>query len=293
MRAGDALVMNRSLAQDLVRFGNLATRSQLRSLGYTDRDLGRATVARELWPVGRSWLAHRGVDHDAIRAVALHGRLAAASALTNHGVWVTRPTGLWIGTALHSGHAPATGANEHRLWVNEHFPRHSDIRWRMSVPDSLLQYAGLGAGCDVVASMDSALNKGLVTSAELERVRGLVPRRLRRLWNRVDGRAQSGLETLLRIAAEDAGWNVEIQVVISRVGRVDVLIDGWLVIELDGARWHDDDVSRDEDSRRDAELTLLGYRYHRFRSRQVLEEMPLCIAVIRTILASGRPVVAG
>ncbi|MFC5929486.1 DUF559 domain-containing protein [Cryobacterium melibiosiphilum] len=284
--------MNRSLAQDLARFGNLATRSQLRTLGYTDRDLRRAMAAQELWPLGRSWLAHRGVDHDALRAVALHGRLAAESSLANHGVWVTRPTGLWIGTALHSGHAPATGANEHRIWVNERFPRDTDVRWRMSVPDSLLQFAALGEGCDVVASMDSALNKGLVTPAELERVIAAVPRRLRRLLGRVDGRAQSGLETLLRLAAEAEGWNVRIQVVISGVGRVDVLIDGWLVIELDGARWHDDEQSRDEDSRRDAELTLLGYRYHRFRSRQVLEEMPLCLAVIRTILASGRPLVA-
>ncbi|WP_166791657.1 endonuclease domain-containing protein [Cryobacterium frigoriphilum] len=177
--------------------------------------------------------------------------------------------------------------------MTERFPRHTDIRWRMSVADSLLQFAGLGAGCDAIASMDSALNKGLVSPSELEQVIALLPRRLRRLLGRLDGRAQSGLETLLRIAAEDAGWTVQIQVVISRVGRVDVLIDGWLVIELDGARWHDDDQSRDEDSRRDAELTLLGYRYHRFRSRQVLDEMPLCLAVIRTILASGRPATAG
>ena len=163
----------------------------------------------------------------------------------------------------------------------------------MSVPDSLLQFAGLGAGCDVVASMDSALNKGLVTPTELEQVVALLPRRLRRLLSGVDGRAQSGLETLLRLAAEAEGWNVQIQVAISGVWRVDVLIDGWLVIELDGARWHDDDQSRDEDCRRDAELTLLGYRYHRFRSRQVLDAMPLCLAVIRTILASGRPAAGG
>ena len=116
-----------------------------------------------------------------------------------------------------------------------------------------------------------------------------MPRRFRRLYTRLDGRADSGLETLVRLAAEDQGWKVEVQVTIDRVGRVDLLIDGWLVIELDGAQWHDDELSRERDARRDAEAILLGLRYHRFRARQVLEDMPLCLEVIRTILASGRP----
>ena len=61
------------------------------------------------------------------------------------------------------------------------------------------------------------------------------------------------------------------------------------MIEFDGAQWHDDELSRERDARRDTEAILLGLRYHQFRARQVLEDMPLCLAVIRTILASGRP----
>jgi hypothetical protein len=38
---------------------------------------------------------------------------------------------------------------------------------------------------------------------------------------------------------------------------------------------------------------VLGYRYHPFRHSQVLDEMPLFLAVIRTILARERPLVAG
>lgn len=290
-------LQTRPLAQDMVRFGYLATRVQLRALGHTSLQLQRASADHIVWPIGRSWLAHPGADHAAMRAVALHGRLAASSALASHGVWVTRSSGLWVGTATHASRPGPVGPNEHRLWVREQFPDRSDQRWRVSVADSLLQLAQLGpstdaADADLIASTDSALRQRLLTPDLVDVLFAAMPRRVRRLQKRLNARADSGLETLMRLAAEDEGWNVQIQIVIDRVGRVDMVIDGWLVIELDGKRWHDDDSSWEGDARRDAELILLGYRYHRFRHSQVLNEMPMCLAVIRTILASGRPVVA-
>lgn len=159
----------------------------------------------------------------------------------------------------------------------------------MSLRDSLAQYARIGTAHDVIASIDSALNKRLLKLHELDDLFLVLPRRLRRLLARVNGKADSGLETLLRLAAEEEGWRVDIQVQVPRVGHVDILIDGWLVIELDGAEWHDTKEAQDEDRRREAELCLLGYGWHRFRYDQVLNQMPLCLEVIRTILASGRP----
>ncbi|TFB52476.1 endonuclease domain-containing protein [Cryobacterium tagatosivorans] len=281
--------MNRSLHEDMARFGNLATRSQLRGLGYSDRDIQRAVEQRRLSPIRRRWLAHPGADSRATRAVALGGRLAAASALASHGIWVTRPTGLWIASPPDASHLEPTAPGERRLWVRDRFPEVADRQWRVSPRDAVAQFARIGGESDVVASIDSALNKRLLSASDLDEVFATVPRRLRRLRRRVNGRADSGLETLLRLAAEDQGWRVEVQVRISGVGRVDVLIDGWLVIELDGGQWHDDEQSRDVDRRRDAELVLRGYRWHRFRHDQVLNRMPECLAVIRALRAGGRP----
>ncbi|HYI32280.1 MAG TPA: DUF559 domain-containing protein [Glaciibacter sp.] len=281
--------MMRSLSQDMTRFGNLALRSQLKNLGYTHCDIRRAVDAQELWPIRRLWLAHRGADAGAVRAVALGGRLAAESALATYGIWVTRTTGLWIGTQQGRGRLPSTLPGEHRLWVRERHLCTDDKLWRMSVSDSLAQFARFAPYVDAVASFDSALNQRLLTRAALDDLIGSLPRRYRRLASGVDGRADSGLETLIRLAAQAEGWRVEIQVKIVGVGRVDILIDGWLVIELDGGEWHDDAASQDEDRRRDAELTLLGYRWQRFRSRQVLGDLEGCLRVMRTILASGRP----
>ena len=281
--------MMRSLSEDMARFGYLATRSQLRDLGYSDRDIRRAVDERRLSPIRRRWLAHPGADGRATRAVALGGRLAAASALASYGIWITRPGGLWIASPPDASHLEPTAAGEHRLWVADHFPEGSDRQWRVSVRDAVAQYVRIGGEPDAIATIDSALNKRLLTASDLVEVFQAVPRRLRRLRRRVNGQADSGLETLLRLAAEAQGWRVEVQVRIPGVGRVDILIDGWLVVELDGGAWHDDEQAQDEDRRRDAELVLLGYRWHRFRHDQVLSRMPVCLEVIRALLAGGRP----
>jgi very-short-patch-repair endonuclease len=281
--------MHRSLSQDMARFGYLARRAQLYRLGYSERDLRQSVDGHRLWPIRRSWLAHQGADGRATRAVALGGRLCAGSALATYGVWVTRPDGLWVAVPQSASRVALLGPGEHRLRPQEYFPHEGDRQWRMSLRDSLAQFARVASPEDVVASFDSALNKGLLGPTQLDGVFDVLPRRLRRLLARINAHADSGLETLLRLAAEAEGWTVEIQARIVGVGHVDVLIDGWLVIELDGARWHDDELSRDEDARRDAELILLGFRRQRFRSSQVINAMPTCIEVIRTILADGRP----
>ena len=64
----------------MARFGHLATRMQMRELGHTSLQLQRAVAEELVWPIGRSWLANRGAEHAAMRAVALHGRLTASFA---------------------------------------------------------------------------------------------------------------------------------------------------------------------------------------------------------------------
>lgn len=48
---------------------------------------------------------------------------------------------------------------------------------------------------------------------------------------------------------------------------MDLLIDGWLVIELDGDEFHDPVADRG----RNATLVRLGYRIHRFGYDQVIK----------------------
>ena len=280
--------MNRDLTDDMRRFGGLAQRSQLRELGYTAHQIRSALAAGAAIPIRRPWLATPAAHPDAVRAVNRGGKLAASSALRSYGIWVGRSSGLWVCTSPHASRLPDIYPGEHRIMTRELFPVATDVRWRVSVPDALVQTLIRGDAVDAIASLESARYQGLIDDALVRDIRNAVPRRLRRMVDRRARGAMSGIETLFRLAAEAEGWNVEIQVFISGVGHVDILIDGWLVIELDGGS-HAELEQMHTDRARDAELILLGYRYHRFDHPLLMNSMDRCIDVVRQILAQGRP----
>ncbi|WP_257210470.1 endonuclease domain-containing protein [Actinomyces ruminis] len=68
-------------------------------------------------------------------------------------------------------------------------------------------------------------------------------------------RARSPLETMARLQLYDAGIPFEDGVDIRHVGEVDLLVAGWLVLELDGYSYHEDEYQFGLDRRRDRELT--------------------------------------
>ncbi|MDP9890246.1 hypothetical protein [Pseudarthrobacter enclensis] len=73
----------------------------------------------------------------------------------------------------------------------------------------------------------------------------------------VDSRADPLLETLARTYFRQAGLHVQAQVYLDRVGYVDLLLDGWLVVELDG-RHHAEWKQVQKDHRRNNESVLQG-----------------------------------
>ncbi|MET4639348.1 DUF559 domain-containing protein [Mycetocola sp. 2940] len=280
--------MTRDIVDDMARFGHLAQRSQLLELGHPAHRVRSALAEGSIATLRRPWVATRLAHPDAVRAINRGGKLAASSALLSYGVWVGRRSGLWVCSPPHASRLPRLLPGEHRMMVTEQFPNSSDIRWRVSVPDALAQTFVRGDTTDAIASLESARYQGLIDDALVRDIQNVLPRRLRREVSRSRRNAMSGIETLFRLAAEAEGWNVEIQIFVRGVGHVDVLIDGWLVIELDGGS-HADLEQMHVDRRRDAELILLGYRYHRFDHPQLMNSMDRCIEVVRRILAQGRP----
>lgn len=79
------------------------------------------------------------------------------------------------------------------------------------------------------------------------------------MFDRLDPRAESGTETLVRLALTRAGLSAVPQVRIPGVGRVDLLVGSRVIVEVDSVAWHDDDASRARDYRRDLMLFRLGY----------------------------------
>lgn len=273
---------------DLRRAGGLATRAQLRGMGQSDRRIRAALATGAAVRVGRSWVARPDANAEAVRAVAARGILGGESALRSYGIWVSERTGTCIVSPSTASRLPALRRGEYR--IRRDAPPAPGTRWRVGIVDALAQLLPrLTDPFHAAATLDSALNRRLVTQHDLDQLMQRMPRRIRRLRKQLDGRAQSGLETLLRMAIRAAGWNVELQVEVAGVGRVDLVIDGWLVIEADGSRWHDDHEAIERDRERNATLVRLGYRWHRFGYEQVMSHLDGCIEVIAALLAGGAP----
>jgi very-short-patch-repair endonuclease len=279
----------RDLAFDLRRRGGLATRAQLRAMGQTARHIRAAVDSGEVLGLGRSWIALPDANHEARRAVAVRGILGGESALRSYGIWVSKDTGTCIVSPPTASRLPLLRRGEYRLRRAD--PPASRTPWRVGVVDALAQHLPrITDPFHAAATLDSALNRRLLTTADLDLLMRRMPRRIRRLRRRLDRRAESGLETLLRLAIRDEGWSFESQVEIGGVGRVDLVIDGWLVVEADGSAWHDDHEAIERDRERNSVLVMHGYRWHRFGYAQVMDDLAGCIAVIRALLAGGAPI---
>lgn len=261
--------------------------AEARAMGASKRDLAGAVARGDLVRIRRDNYCSPGTPSSVIEAVRIGGRVGCISLLALLGVWVTvvdrphvhlRPdaTRLRPGTAtLHW--LPTVGSGD---------------RGRVSVLDALLVAMICQPLVDAVASVDSALHLGLVRLSELrphctDAVRTEVLR-----W--VDARAESGLETIIRIALVRAGLRVEVQVRIRGVGRVDLLVEGCVIVEIDGAQFHSG-PRRHVDHQRDAAATTLGYSALRFDSTQarfatdgVVDAVIAAVLVHRSGRFSGR-----
>lgn len=143
---------------------------------------------------------------------------------------------------------------------------------------------------DAVVIVDSALRSGLVEGSDWPRVVEAGPHaaQVRRVLELADAGAQSVLESVARTVLHLSGVsNVASQVWFQDVGWVDLVVDRWLVIELDGRATHAS--SFQEDRRRDAELTRRGLVVLRFTYADLRDRCDWFVAVVLETLDRGRP----
>jgi very-short-patch-repair endonuclease len=279
----------RNLQRDMVRFGDLARRSSLLALGHTARRLTAAVMTGELFVPRRGWVAASNASPNAVRAVALGGRLGGASALSARGIWLDDDAGLVVSCSETASRLPRLRPGETRIWPIRRFERTSDTPWMESVCDALVQYAAVATPDGMIATLDSALHLRLLTNRELLILLDALPQRVRPRHTDLDGRSMSGTESHTRVELRRAGYRVEVQVKIAGVGVVDLLVDKWHIVECDSRQFHDGEKDQENDRRRDGAAALLGYATARFTYSQVMRNMPWCLSVVAAGLARGRP----
>jgi hypothetical protein len=165
---------------------------------------------------------------------------------------------------------------------------------RRDVPsiDGVTTLARTAADCarclpelDAVVVVDAVLARGVARNEVLEELNGRGARAARAVVALADPGAGSSGETAGRLAIRRAGLTVETQVLIPGVGWVDLLVEGRLVVEIDGFAYHSDAKQFAADRRRDAALVGMGYLVLRFTWLDAVTRPEYVVAMVRAALA--------
>jgi len=167
--------------------------------------------------------------------------------------------------------------------------RPSGLALTVPPPVALVHLARCVPAVETVAALDAALRTGLVTRAELA---AQLPSRGRfafgRLLRASDGRSQSIAESFVRVGLRAQGLTGEPQVLLDGVGRVDLLVEGVVVVELDGFAHHSDRTQFGEDRRRDRVVRSLGLHALRFTYRDAVHDTERTVHEIGAAVAAAR-----
>jgi very-short-patch-repair endonuclease len=264
-----------SVVAALHALGGVARARDLVRPGVDHDDLRRAERAGSIVRVRHGVYALAGTPLPVVAAAAHGGSVGCTSALRLHGVWVLDSDVLHVRLGAKGRSHPHDGCR----CVDHHGNRRT-VFGIASVVDALVQ-AALCAGPEVFfTSFESAWRLGLLSRADRVEIRGRLPARLRRYVDIARGDADSGLESLLRLRLGDRGIRLECQVLVSGVGRVDFVLAGRIILEVDGRLNHDGPSLRHKDLVRDAAAAAAGYETLRFDYALIVHDWPRVEAAI-------------
>ena len=264
------------VALSVRRRGGIAATFELYADGHSRAGLASAVAARAVTRARQGWYVSRDIPPPLLRAVRVGGRATCITALDLQGFWTFPSTELHVAVPPNSCRLREPHDARARLKDGVR------VHWRPGGEGSRLMLGPIGALSDVlschppeiIATMaDSVLHLRPNLLQQWRALLALAPAGLQKSLGRVDGVCESGTETLFFTRMLRFSLPLRRQVLIGRM-RVDFLIGDALVIEVDGAAYHVDPERFESDRRRDAMLSRLGYRVHRYSYRQVVREWP-------------------
>ena len=272
-------------------------RSDLIERGLRPRQITAAVQRGELIRVRRDrymWAPAGGID----RAVRVGGRLACVSLLELFGVFVFDSARLHLHLERSMSRMRSPDDRESPLDVGDRarlvlhwWPLQSDdcTLGTVSIADALAQAIRCQDTRSAVATVDSVLHLGLLTEVEVRDVFAALPSRFRVILRLADASAEAGTETFMRLLLRQLGVAYETQVRIEGVGRVDFLVEGWLVVECDSKAHHEGWEKQRQDRRRDLAAARLGLVTLRPLAEDLFYDRERVLAAVRGLVAAHRP----
>jgi len=251
------------------RAGGVVRRTDLLGAGASRASIDKAISGGVLLVPARGVLVWKGASRDRRTAAACHARLTCVSACAEAGLPVLgRDPGLHL----------AVRRSYPRREAADHVRHYAADVGRDLAPMPITRALDHTGVCleprRQLVLLDAALRRGMIVGADLDRWTRTTNERRAWLLRHSDPRAESPLETLTRVDLVEAGLTVEPQAWIDGVGRVDLLVEGRAVVELDGRGFHDSDDAFVADRRRDRELARRGYLPLRFAYADVIAARP-------------------
>ena len=271
-------------------------RHELLAAGATGRGLTTAVKGGHLLRVRRDNYALPETSRGLLEAVRVGGQLDCVSALHSFGVFAFdhRYTHIRMHRAASRSrspsarHVPLTRENRHGAQLHW-LPLLEDATdTTVSVVDALAQATRCQEPWHAVASLDNAVFQQLIVEDDLATVFGSLPLRLQGLRPMIDGRAESGAESVLRLILREAGFQCELQVAVDGVGRVDMIVEGCLVVEADSRLAHDGWDAHVRDRSRDLELARRGFMSIRPAYKHIMQSPAAVREAVSRLLEANR-----
>ena len=268
------------------------TITELRAAGHTIASIRREIEAGRLERVIKGWYATPKTDREAVRAMRLGGRLGCVSALRVKGAWCPPDQGMHVEFPSY--------ASGRRLAIRG-LPEDGVAHWHGKEEGTGSAFPVVPIGTAVarmllcqpahlaIAVLDSLLFRRLMTENRLRAVVAAGPQRMRFLADHLEPRSEEGIESIVRFRLAMIGITASVQVTLRSRDRLDLLVDDWLVLELDGRATHAQKAAFTADRVRTARLIGESRVVLQFAYATVLYDWAFLEATVLDVIAKHAP----
>jgi len=261
--------------------GGVARSSQLLDAGFRRRELLRLTELGATQP-RRGIFVLPECDNGLLAAVLNNGRLTCASAAGHYGLWLRKPPER---PHLACNHGHGSGFVRHRT---VRFPGHPFLPLA-GVEDVALHALGcLPAPASAALATSAIRLHGVLRELLASQLQADRSGSALRILRELDVRAESIVEVDAQHLFRANRIAYDTQVFLPGIGRVDFLLDGFLIVEIDGFAYHSKRTDMLRDRKRNNAAAVSGYAVLRFMPEHIWFYPGMVLTEISAVLAGGQ-----
>jgi very-short-patch-repair endonuclease len=268
------------------------TTKELYAAGETIATIRASIVRAERYRVIGGWYATPQTPKSAVLAMRMGGRMGCVSALQLHGAWYPPDCGLHVVFPSSASGRRTTGREQGQSVVRHWHGKTDRTGSAFAVAPIELAIAE-ALECQpnhyLVAILDSILHNHLMSRNRLEAIVRRGPARVHHLLEHLDARSESGTESITRYRLAMSGIVTKIQVTLRGKDRLDLEVDDWLAIEIDGRQHHAQKAAFTKDRKRVVRVMREGRIVLQFAYATVIYEWDFVIETIRAVMAQYAP----